>query len=312
MIDFRYHLVSIIAVFLALAVGLVLGTAAANGIVLDNLNGQVDRLRADKQQLRASVREMQVVADGTDAFVKLAIPMLVGGRLAGQRVAVLSAPGTPPSLRSDVVSAVRAAGATVTTQVRISPDYVDPRRDSALSGLVTALERSGTSQASGNGAARAAAELAAVLVKRPGDGSQSAPDAAEVLGSFQEARMIGLDGGGSGGVATLALLLTGSGDNTKPDAAKATADILVTLASALDARSGGAVISGPLTATAGNGLLATARNAEDVRASVGTVDSADSPVGQIETVLALAAQLRGDSVAWGAGPGTSPPAFPSP
>ena len=31
MIDFRYHIVSIIAVFLALAVGIVVGTTALNG-----------------------------------------------------------------------------------------------------------------------------------------------------------------------------------------------------------------------------------------------------------------------------------------
>jgi hypothetical protein len=31
MIDFRYHLVSLVAVFLALAVGIVLGTTALNG-----------------------------------------------------------------------------------------------------------------------------------------------------------------------------------------------------------------------------------------------------------------------------------------
>ena len=40
MVDFRYHLVSIIAVFLALAVGIVVGTAALNGPVLDSLRGK--------------------------------------------------------------------------------------------------------------------------------------------------------------------------------------------------------------------------------------------------------------------------------
>ena len=35
MIDFRYHIVSLVAVFLALAVGLVLGTTALNQPILD-------------------------------------------------------------------------------------------------------------------------------------------------------------------------------------------------------------------------------------------------------------------------------------
>lgn len=311
MIDFRYHLVSIIAVFLALAVGIVLGTAAANGIVLDNLNGQVDRLRADKQDLRTTLREMQTEADGNDAFVKVAVPMLVADRLAGQRVVVLSAPGTPAELRSGVVTAVQQAGATITAQVRISADYADPGRDSALASLVSSLETSGRAGRTGNGAQRAAAELAAALVTRPGNGSQPPARAADVLTSFERAGMIRLDGGGNGGNATLALLLTGPAEKARPETAKATAEILLTLAAALDARSGGAVISGPLAATTNDGLLAAARDTPPVRATVSTVDSADSPVGQVETVLALAGQLRGDAVSWGAGPGTSPPVLPA-
>ena len=43
MINFRYHVVSLTAVFLALAIGLVVGTAALNGPVADSLRGQVSR-----------------------------------------------------------------------------------------------------------------------------------------------------------------------------------------------------------------------------------------------------------------------------
>ena len=41
MIDFRYHLVSLIAVFLAVALGIVIGTTALNGPILDDLESQV-------------------------------------------------------------------------------------------------------------------------------------------------------------------------------------------------------------------------------------------------------------------------------
>jgi hypothetical protein len=44
-IDFRYHLVSIVAVFLALAVGVVLGSAALNGPVVAGLRKSVSTLR---------------------------------------------------------------------------------------------------------------------------------------------------------------------------------------------------------------------------------------------------------------------------
>ena len=44
MINFRYHVVSLTAVFLALAIGLVVGTAALNGPAADALGEQVDAL----------------------------------------------------------------------------------------------------------------------------------------------------------------------------------------------------------------------------------------------------------------------------
>ena len=57
MINFRYHVVSLTAVFLALAIGLVVGTAALNGPVADALKEQVNALRKDNQQLRDQVSQ---------------------------------------------------------------------------------------------------------------------------------------------------------------------------------------------------------------------------------------------------------------
>ena len=52
MINFRYHVVSLTAVFLALAIGLVVGTAALNGPVADSLKDQVQGLNRDNSNLR--------------------------------------------------------------------------------------------------------------------------------------------------------------------------------------------------------------------------------------------------------------------
>ena len=52
MINFRYHVVSLTAVFLALAIGLVVGTAALNGPVADSLRDQVTALSQDNSNLR--------------------------------------------------------------------------------------------------------------------------------------------------------------------------------------------------------------------------------------------------------------------
>jgi len=306
-IDFRYHLVSVIGIFLALAVGIVLGTAAANGVVLDNLNGQVNRLRTDKGDLRKTLDDLQTESNAGKAFVKLWLPTLVAHRLADQRVAVLSAPGTPSGLRTDVVAALRQAGATVTSQVQISADYVDPARDATLASVVSSLGSAEGDAPTRSGAELAAASLATALVAKRSGRAPAAEESTRVLTAFQRAGMIDLTGNGNPNAASLAVLLAAPAEKGKNDATKASDTVLLALAVALDVGSDGAVISGPLTATANDGLLAAARSSNDVRHAVGTVDSADSPVGQVETVLALAAQLRGEAVAWGTGPGTSAP-----
>ncbi len=52
MIDFRYHLVSIVAVFLALAIGIVLGTTALNGPITSRLRSLETSLRSEADSLR--------------------------------------------------------------------------------------------------------------------------------------------------------------------------------------------------------------------------------------------------------------------
>lgn len=305
MVDFRYHLVSIIAVFLALAVGIVLGTTTLNGVVLDNLNGQVVGLRTDKQALRTQLRQTQDQMTAENAFVKSALPILVAGRLTGEGVAVLSAPGTPGSLRDGVVAAVRAAGATVTAQIQLAPQLLDPKEESALTALVTGLGIPGPATISGTGSAEAVATLASVLVSRSGDRSRPAPPTARVLAAFQHAGMLTMNGSASDG--NLALVLSGPASSPNSGITNPSAATLLLLATALDSGGDGAVIGGPLAGTTSDGALAAARNSAEVRSKVSTVDSVDSAMGQVETVLALASQLRGTTVAWGAGPGTTPP-----
>ena len=61
-IDFRYHLVSIVSIFLALAVGIVLGAGPLKEDIGNTLTSEVKNLRADKAALRA---ELDVAEKGT-------------------------------------------------------------------------------------------------------------------------------------------------------------------------------------------------------------------------------------------------------
>jgi hypothetical protein len=107
-IDFRYHLVSLIAVFLAVALGIVIGTTALNQPILSDIRGQVSTLEQDKRTLEDRTRRLdgQVAAD--EDFAATVAPALVGGALAGRRVLlVLAADAVPASSVDALTTLVR-------------------------------------------------------------------------------------------------------------------------------------------------------------------------------------------------------------
>ena len=90
MIDFRYHLVSLIAVFLALALGIVLGAGPLNQPLGDQLTGQVEELRDDRDRLRTDLEVSRVETENRDAFIDEIAPAALGSRLEGRTVAVIA------------------------------------------------------------------------------------------------------------------------------------------------------------------------------------------------------------------------------
>lgn len=163
MIDFKYHVVSIVAVFLALAVGIVLGTNVLSGDVLQNLKTQTSDLRKQAQDLRTQIQTQQSQISDDENFAAALEPTVVADRLAGSRVAVVTVPDAPKALRDRTVKTLTAAGAVVTAQIAINAAYDDPAQATALSALLKSLDAKGFDPAGGV-AAQAASVLASALV----------------------------------------------------------------------------------------------------------------------------------------------------
>ena len=116
MISLRYHVVSIAAVFLALAVGVVLGASGVSDRVLsavssqrDGLGVQVTRLSVERDALAARDR-------AAEEFASRVGPGAVRGLLVGQTVALVVA-GAEVQDRDGVVGLIGQAGGTVTGRV---------------------------------------------------------------------------------------------------------------------------------------------------------------------------------------------------
>lgn len=115
MYNLRYHIASLVAVFLSLAVGLLLGTVVVERGVLDRQKTTlVDSLTSDFEQMRSTNDDMRAKLDRTSSFAEQAVGPLARGTLDGRVVLIVSDPTRGETL-SRVAETVRQAGATPVT-----------------------------------------------------------------------------------------------------------------------------------------------------------------------------------------------------
>lgn len=296
MIDFRYHLVSIIAVFFALAAGIVLGAGPLGDTVDDTLAEQTSSLRDENRDLRQQLEDTERDTAYQQAFLEEVTPRLVTGQLEGEYVGVIALPGADEETVTAVRDTLAQAGATADLTVRIEPTWTDPDSEPTLDELATELVSSGTElPTEGGGYARGAAVLASALMAPPTEpgASHETIDTATVT-AFEESDLITLEQDAS--VApSMAVLVAG---NVSGDDAEDRLDRLATLVGSIDAADAGTVVAGPAS-TAEDGLLRTIRDNGDLAEVVSTVDSVDLPSGRAAVVFALSEQAAGGSGQYG-------------
>ncbi|AYY13617.1 copper transporter [Actinobacteria bacterium YIM 96077] len=294
MIDFRYHLVSIIAIFFALATGIVLGAGPLSETIDDTLADQTSQLREENRRLHDELDTANEEHAYQEAFVNEVTPRLVAEQLEGENVAVIALPGAEDQIVTDVQEALQNSGATAELLIRIEPSWTDPDSEPVLDQLATDLVSSGTELGEGNGFDRGATVLASALLSRPADAEDGLDDAPQtvdttVVSEYEDADLIELEQDTST-APTLAVAIAGpvSGDDAEERYVR-----LTSLTQALDEYGDGVVLAGP-SSTAEGGLLTALRNG-DVGEDVSTVDVGDLPSGRVAVVFALTEQQH-DSV----------------
>ncbi|MDQ6875391.1 MAG: copper transporter [Actinomycetota bacterium] len=301
MIDFRYHIVSLTAVFLALAVGVVLGTTALKGPILTDLRGRVTGLADENRSLRKDLRVLKDQSGKQDSFADEVAPALLANRLTGKTVAIVSGPGASTKALDVLVTDLGRAGSKIVSKVRLANDFTDPRRSAEIKGLVSQLLPPGIQvPVSSDGPAQAGALLGAVLVH---SAHESVPPAARsaVLQGFQSLGLLAMDGEVTDS-ADLALILVGNpvtGSQAKPRNASN-----LSFVEQFDSYARATVVAGSTTDGAGN-VIAAIRNDGTLARTVSTVDDLDLAAGQVAVVLALADEIRGRSGQYGIGVGAT-------
>ncbi len=302
MIDFRYHLISIVAIFLALAIGIVLGTTTLRGPVISELNSATNRLSAENEQLRHTVRNLQQQSSGTSQLLRQVSPQLVEGVLAGERVAIVQAPGASGAMREATAKMLRKAGASVTGRVSMTDKYLADGELTVIDELARRLKPKGMRLPGGTPHDRAAAVLATALVTQSQGNLGKASNAGKaILSGFETAGYISTSGEPTKR-ASLAVVVAPS-QPFEGSGVGADNNAIVALARELDERGRGAVAIGPTSAATQGGVIAALRANNSVASKVSSVDAAHIPAGRVVTVYALARQAAGDVGQFGTGPG---------
>jgi hypothetical protein len=108
MFDFRYHALSIAAVFLALGIGIVLGVTIGDSLVSEADRNIRESLRGDVVDARSDLRGVQAGLRRRDELIEAVLPQLAGRRLQRRRVALVAWGSLPEDVEASVRDAVDA------------------------------------------------------------------------------------------------------------------------------------------------------------------------------------------------------------
>jgi Copper transport outer membrane protein, MctB len=138
-ISFRFHLVSLVAVFLALGLGVLTGTTVLNRGIVTQLEQRTDQLAETSGRLRQEVRDLQTESDRWSRFGEQVMEYVVDGRLAGTEAMLITQEGTDTAGIDRVRRGLDAAGAELQAVLSID-DRMALQSESDLQELSQILE----------------------------------------------------------------------------------------------------------------------------------------------------------------------------
>jgi hypothetical protein len=300
-IDFRYHLVSIVSVFLALAIGIVLGSTELQGPAYNLLDKTTSKLQNELGQVSSQRDAAQQQAAEGEMYAQSVEPAVLHGLLTGQRLLIVTEPGAQSSVVSGISSAALAAGASITGQLNLATKFFDTSgttQDSLNQTTLDVAQAAGLQLDSSATYQQQAAEVIASEILAKADASSTtgkppagqAIEASTVLQAYAASQFLSTTGQPANS-ATLVVVVTPQ--NPPADGSADQLDqVLVPLVTELAAKSSATVVVGSSAGSGAGSPIAVLRS-NNVSSQVSTVDDADLVSGQTVAMQALAVGLAG-------------------
>lgn len=303
MINFRFHLVSLIAVFLALALGVVMGATVIDQAIVDSLNTRIDDVRDEANAQRSENSDLRRELDRLRAYVEGTDDFAVAGRLDGVSIAVLALRGVDGDAVTRPLELAQLAGAAAPGVLWLEEKWLLPD-DESIQQLADVLGAPGDDPTTLREAALAA------LGERLAAGS--APLGTDLLITLVEAGFVSFEVVGDEsddefpltswpGTDARVLLVDGTDSNVEMNA-------MVEPATRAFVASELPLVVGEVFREHEDGpdrgsRLAAVRGDDSLKEAVSTVDDLELAEGRVTVVLALADLGRGVVGQYGYGAG---------
>ncbi len=304
MISFRYHLITIVAIFLSISLGIVMGTTFVQDPLLDQLRDRTNRLDKDNQELQdlLEVQGRQLAA--TEAFAQAVFPRLATSRLEQVPVVILTQARTADDDLEATRAALEQAGAVLQAELVVQP-RIQAKSEGAR------VELAGVLGMSPDTGARVLTEAATDrLGRRLATGPDGATPQTDVLAALLSDGFVTSprepDVQRVGGVGTVVVVVAGG----RGAPAMEIEDVLLPIMRSY-VRDG---IGAAAQATDSEYPFVQLVRSDDVLSdAVTTVDDVDLVAGQLALVLAVEDLIEGDGVGhYGTEGAALPPLEPTP
>jgi hypothetical protein len=292
-ISLRSHAISLAAVFLALAVGVALGSGLLSDTVLSGLRDDKQELQNQIDGLTDQKNALNEKLSAAGEFDSQMSPRILHDSIAGKSVAVFRTPDAEDDDVDALTRMVEQAGGTVTGTVSLTEEFVDANSAEKLlsvvnSPIVPAGAQLSTTSVDQGSQAGDLLGITVLINRDPRVPAVNDQQRDTVLTALRDTGF--LTYADHVGAANTALLITGGG--LGDDAGNKGATV-ARFAAGLAPHGSGTVIAGRDGAASGTAAVAVTRSDPALTSSVSTVDDVDAASGRITTVLALQDLING-------------------
>src|SRR6516164_7606260 len=314
MISLRQHALSLAAVFLALAVGVVLGSGFLSDTLLSSLRDEKRDLYSQINGLNDQKNVLNEKLAAANNFDNQLVGRIVHDALGGKSVVVFRTPDAKDDDVATVAKFIGQAGGTVTATVSLTQEFVDANSAEKLrtvvnSSILPAGQQLSTKLVDQGSQAGDLLGIAMLINANPAVPVVDDAQRDTVLAALRDTGFITYQAGEHMPAANAALVITGG--SLPQDAGNQGASV-ARFSAALAPHGAGMLLAGRDGSATGGAAVAVTRADAGMSSAISTVDDIDTAPGRITAVLGLHDLVNGGHVGqYGTGHGATSITVPS-